>query len=557
MGRHTPRGTRGRFRIIAALTPMAVLLSACVSTPGSEAADDLKLPVAVGLSRNQDGLAQFVAASADPTGSSFLASMSADQVKTTYGANQNSASAALQTLQQAGFVGSIDATGSIISGQMSVKDVESFFDTDMRVVSDGGTQVVRPAAPVQVPIPLAAYATNVAGFTRSVPSATQASNPPTRSEQPPCPPPIQLTTKLRNYYGLNGIYAAGNSGQGITLAMLEVDQLSQPAIQLFEKCFDVQIPPVTNTVVADANPAVFGDEAEESTLDIVAAGLVAPDLAAIQTYQFDPYTSMLFALNDAVGASFQPNGPQILSTSISFCEDDLTQSEITMMEWILAAGAATGLTSVASAGDNGSSGCFPSTTDQKNQYPGTSTYVTGLGGTQFATLNGALSEVVWNNSPSQKQAGGGATVSRLPRPSYQGNISGPSNRITPDIALVAEPADFGPIPVCNNDGSCTMQVVGGTSATAPGYAAAIATLLQALRKSNGEQLKLGSMNPMLYDLAGSPSAPTVFHDITQGTNDLYGVGCCTAVPGYDSASGWGSVDFGTLLQSYQSAAPRG
>ena len=35
-------------------------------------------------------------------------------------------------------------------------------------------------------------------------------------------------------------------------------------------------------------------------------------------------------------------------------------------------------------------------------------------------------------------------------------------------------------------------------------------------------------------------------DVTAGTNDLNNVGCCTARPGHDTASGWGSVDFGAV-----------
>jgi hypothetical protein len=76
-------------------------------------------------------------------------------------------------------------------------------------------------------------------------------------------------------------------------------------------------------------------------------------------------------------------------------------------------------------------------------------------------------------------------------------------------------------------------------------------MLQQLRKTNGAEVKLGSMNPMLYDLAASPNSSSVLNDITQGTNDLYSAGCCTAAPGYDSASGWGSVNFGGLLNAYE------
>ncbi len=556
MGLRARRTGHKWSRWVAVVIPALFVATACATPVGDEAPDDARVPIAVGLNRNQDGLAQAADSAADPNNAQFLAPLSAQEIKSRYGADPNNAQQALSKLQQAGMTGDLDPTGSIITGEMSVKDAEDFFDIDLRLVDDDGVKVIRPPAKVAVPNSISAYATNVAGFTRSIPSGTSTPTPPSRNELPPCPTSISLTAKLRKYYGLEGIYSQGNTGQGISLAMLEIDQLSQPAIQLFEKCFKVDIPPVTNQVVADANPEVFGDEAQESTLDIVAAGLLAPNLDGIRTYQFDPYTSMLFALNEAVNDSYQPNGPEILSTSISVCEDNLSQSELTMMEWVLSAGAASGLTTVASAGDSGSSGCYPATKAQKNQYPGTSAYASALGGTQFAAAGDATTEVVWNNSPSQEQAGGGAQVSRLPKPWYQSAIPGPNNRITPDIALVAEPADFGPIPVCKNNGSCQMQVVGGTSATAPGYAAATATMLQQLRKQSQPNLRLGSMNPMLYSLAASPARQGVFHDVIEGNNDLYGTGCCTAVPGYDSASGWGSVNFGGMLTAYASKVPR-
>lgn len=542
--------------MVAVAIPAVMLATACSVPAGSPAPGNVQVPVAVGLKRDQAGLAAAVTNASAPNGGQFLSQLTVQDIASRYGANPNNAQKALSTLQSAGFTGSLDPTGSIITGMMSVDNAESFFGVDLRATSEDGLQVIRPAFPPAVPDLLFPYASDVAGFSRSVPSGTATPTAPTTSSLPPCPPPIELTAKLRAYYGLNGIYSQGNTGRGLKLAMLEIDQLSQPAISLFERCFHVSIPPVTNTIVADANPEAFGNEAEESTLDIVAAGLIAPDLDGIQTYQFDPYTSMVFAVNDAVSASYQPNGPEILSTSIGICENHLNDSDISIMEWLLNAGAATGLTTIASGGDDGSSACYPQSEGQASQYPGTSAVVTALGGTQFVGSGSGISEVVWNNSPSQMQAGGGSTVSRLPRPSYQAAVPGPNNRITPDMALVAEPADFGPIPVCQNDGQCQMKVVGGTSATAPGYAAAVATMLQQLRKVTTPQLRLGSMNPMLYSIGQSPAYSATFHDITQGNNDLYSNGCCTAAPGYDSASGWGSPDFGALEAAYAAKAPK-
>ncbi len=57
---------------------------------------------------------------------------------------------------------------------------------------------------------------------------------------------------------------------------------------------------------------------------------------------------------------------------------------------------------------------------------------------------------------------------------------------------------------------------------------------------------LGLVNPLLYSL-GRAGAAGVFDDVTVGDNDIYidsagPLGCCSAAPGFDDASGWGSVN---------------
>ena len=39
-------------------------------------------------------------------------------------------------------------------------------------------------------------------------------------------------------------------------------------------------------------------------------------------------------------------------------------------------------------------------------------------------------------------------------------------------------------------------------------------------------------------------------NVTARTNDLNNIGCCTARPGYDTASWWVSVDFGAVADSF-------
>ena len=48
----------------------------------------------------------------------------------------------------------------------------------------------------------------------------------------------------------------------------------------------------------------------------------------------------------------------------------------------------------------------------------------------------------------------------------------------------------------------------------------------------------GFVPPLLYATRGK--SPQAFVDITQGSNELFPVNCCTAAPGFDLTTGLGS-----------------
>ena len=77
------------------------------------------------------------------------------------------------------------------------------------------------------------------------------------------------------------------------------------------------------------------------------------------------------------------------------------------------------------------------------------------------------------------------------------------------------------------------------------------------------QPPLGFLDPLLYGLGAGRSRSSVFRDVTRGNNDL-GVltpaeaggsrplGCCSATPSYDLATGWGSLE----VEGFARAASR-
>ena len=90
---------------------------------------------------------------------------------------------------------------------MAAKDAEAFFGVDLRLVTEDNIQVIRPSSPPSVPSSLAAFATEVAGFARSIPSGTateRASH--TKSAAVPTTHRADRSP-AHSYYGLDAIYA--------------------------------------------------------------------------------------------------------------------------------------------------------------------------------------------------------------------------------------------------------------------------------------------------------------------------------------------------------------
>jgi kumamolisin len=107
----------------------------------------------------------------------------------------------------------------------------------------------------------------------------------------------------------------------------------------------------------------------------------------------------------------------------------------------------------------------------------------------------------------------------------------PGFRGVPDVAGNADPETGYQIMA---DGQ--MQVVGGTSAVAPLWAALIARLAQATGK------RFGLIQPALYAGIEPGTAVPGFHDIVSGNNGAYRAG-----PGWDACTGLGSPDGPALL----------
>jgi hypothetical protein len=108
----------------------------------------------------------------------------------------------------------------------------------------------------------------------------------------------------------------------------------------------------------------------------------------------------------------------------------------------------------------------------------------------------------------------------------------------------------------NSESTNPWQTVGGTSAATPLLAGGLAVVDEALRL-NGRQ-GVGFANPLLYKIGRNRALRgLVFSDVQEFSNDIgpfitrshRSLGCCKAGPGFDRASGWGSVNVAGLTSA--------
>ena len=142
-------------------------------------------------------------------------------------------------------------------------------------------------------------------------------------------------------------------------------------------------------------------------------------------------------------------------------------------------------------------------------------------------------EVVWNETASGNGATGGGVSVEFGLPAWQQGSAGvpkasdgTAGRGVPDVAGNADPQTGYQVLV---DGQA--QVIGGTSAVAPLWAALVARLNQKLGDA------LGDPHVAFYQIG-----PRAFRDITRGNN-----GSLAAGTGWDACTGLGSPRGETLL----------
>jgi subtilase family serine protease len=370
--------------------------------------------------------------------------------------------------------------------------------------------------------------------------------------------PVGLSpAQLRSAYGVDRLWDRGFRGRGARVAVVDFAPYDPADLDTFRECFGLEGTPVTDHVLGPLSD----DEGQrsETTLDLQTVVSFAPDAERIDWFGVPTRApTAIGAVVELIAPAFDVSymdglQPDVVSVSFAICEQELVTVDpgwsvgLSLFEQIVALGAASGVGTFIATGDQGSTGCFPTTNDVSASFPATSRWVTAVGGTNLTLdpQNRIVSSGTWNDArmavptpplDAPYDSSGGGLSSMVERQSWQPRIGESSARPIPDVSMfaAAQPGYFQVF-----DG--VWRTDAGTSAASPALAAM--TALQSSSLAAVGRPRLGFVAPLLHSLSQDTDEGTegIVVDVTLGTSDVHGVGVYAATPGYDLATGIGWI----------------
>jgi kumamolisin len=354
-------------------------------------------------------------------------------------------------------------------------------------------------------------------------------------------------------------FPAGTTGAGQTVAVIELGGgFTASDLDAYFGSLGIATPSVTAVSVdgTSNDPGDTSGASVEVNLDVDVIGAAAP--GAAQVVYFAPNNGDQGFVDAISAAAHATPTPIAISISWGQSEDSWTAQGRAAMDQAMADAAALGITVCAAAGDNGS-GDAVNDGQAHVDFPASSPNALGCGGTKLLadpSTGQVSSEVVWNETAAGEGAGGGGVSDQYALPSWQASAGVPARadavsgnttrrkhhapglapgapgRGVPDVAGNADPVTGYQI---YSGGHA--QVVGGTSAVAPLWAALVARLAEATGR------RFGLLQPILYEGVAPGADVAGLRDITSGNNGAYSAG-----PGWDACTGLGVPDGTALLE---------
>ena len=544
--------------------------------------------------RDPAALAAYARAVSTPGSAAYRRYLTPAQFARRFGATGVQVRAVRRSLRARGLTPGALSRGALsISVAATAGQVERAFSVSLRRMALPGrrTAIAANSAPA-VPASIAAAIQGVVGLdTTAAPhpllqrarsasragGAVSSARPHVATGGPqPCPAasaaaPGQnafTADQIASAYGFSGLFAAGDKGAGVTVAVYELESDDPSDISAYQSCYGTH---ATVSYVRVDSGSGTGPGSGEAALDIENVIGLAPNVNVL-VYQGPNSNSGAPGAGpyDTFSAIINQDRARVVTVSWGQCESALGPTDAAAENALFEQATVQGQSIVAASGDSGAEDCntgggVPHTQAAVDD-PSSQPFVTGVGGTSLHALGPRPTETVWNSGGTvlsgmlQPGATGGGISNLWPMPAPQLNSAPTLNvrtaqaagsacgrpggfcREVPDVSADSDPAS-GYLIYWNGHGIVGgepqgWQGIGGTSGAAPLWSALLA-LADGSRACS--RTSVGYANPALYAAAGSGYAAN-FNDVTSGNNDFTGTngGRYSAAPGYDPVTGLGT-----------------
>jgi subtilase family serine protease len=514
--------------------------------------------------RNRGELERLIAAQQDPSSPEYRRWLTPDEFTSRFGPTAAGLARVSGWLKQKGFtVTGVDAATRELSFTGNVALAESVFGVKITASADGRwySNLSDPALPAD----LAPKIESIHGLDNLLHSQAQVRRVSKRSSV--ASSPNSIVNGMGPAFGPPDIYtfydetpllneSIDGGGPGC-IGVIEDSNIDQSAAAAFNTQFGLPALSASNfsVVLADSQDPGQTQDENETMVDVIYSHAIAPG-SSITIYLGDQNHTKSLAVLDAMHAAITDKSSPCTAISMSFSICGGSKSFYKTQNSFFAQAASQGQSVIIASGDNGAAGlklgpnngCVAGTSRNVNELSA-SQYVTSIGGTGFTPDYsggvdvGFVAESVWNDSIG---ASGGGESKFFSKPSFQhGLLPKDKNRDVPDISFAASPETPGFFYGGENGGPTVLCCIGGTSLGAPAWAG-ISRLI-----SQASGTPPGNLNARIYQLgAMADTATTGIRDVTSGDNSFDGVTGFTAGPGYNKATGWGTVDMGVFVPAY-------
>ncbi len=518
-------------------------------------------------------LERLIEAQRNPASPDFQNWLSPEEYGARFGLSANDLGRIASWLESQGFaIEQVARAGNWITFGANAGQIAATFRAELDRYEAGGEKHFANASEPSIPASLAGIVIAIRGLDDFHPKPQRVSNGLQPDFNATDGSHYLAPADLAAIYDIQALYAAGFDGTGQKLAIAGQTDVNIADLRAFRAKFSLPAKD-PQMVLAGADPGVSAGDQIEADLDLEWSGAIARGATIVYVYSPDVLESLQYAIDQ--------NLAPVISMSYGGCEVGSPGSVRTLAQQANAQG----ITWMNAAGDSGAAGCDASSETiaihgPSVTFPADLPEVTAVGGTEFNEGNGAfwsnqngagfgsaisyIPEIAWNDTALGHglASGGGGASAVFTKPAWQTGPGVPNDgaRDVPDVSLAASGAHDSYLIYVNGG----LMALGGTSVASPSFAGIAAILNQYLRSKGGSAKPgLGNMNPALYALA--QNTPGIFHDVIGGNNIVpcaAGVtGCVSgsygykAGPGYDLATGLGSVDAYNLVTRWTALTP--